>query len=56
MIKSFPEYVSDSTLTSQNVGKMFLFAALSYTVVSMKGLSVEVVSMRNSEVKRCAFR
>jgi len=53
-MKSCTEHVSDST--SQNVGKVFLFAALSYTVVSMKSVSVEVVSMRNSEVKRGAFR
>jgi len=38
------------------VGKLFLFAALSYAVVSMKSISVEVVSMRNSEVNRGAFR
>ena len=45
-----------NTSTSQNLGKVFLFAALSYAVVSMLSMSVEVVSMRNSEVKRGAFR
>jgi hypothetical protein len=44
------------TSTSQNVGNVFLFAALSYAVVSMKNTSVEVVSMRNSVVNRGAFR
>jgi len=42
--------------TSQNVGKVSLLAALSYAVVSMKSISLEVDSMRNSEVKRSAFR
>jgi hypothetical protein len=45
-----------NTSTSQNVGKMFLFAALSYAFVWMESILVEVVSMRNSEVKRGTFR
>jgi hypothetical protein len=36
--------------------QLFIFAVLSYAVVSMKNISVEVVSVGNSEVKKGAFR
>jgi hypothetical protein len=56
MSKSFTEHVSVSTFNIPKCGKGVLICSLVYAVVSMKIISVEVASMRNSEVKRGAFR